>query len=224
MISHDSASYLLSCATNENEWAVVELLLALDISFTIEDLDPLLQKAFTLNEWQILLAVLRRKFRHKSECTNEILAKLIDKRDWDKVNAILKLEKKYAKFDTMLAEACLEENEVKVHQLLKQSRYDAETLNGTFLVVAGGGTSDEVCLLLLEYYHLFTDETILNAIYLASLKNNLELLPYLLKKHFGRLTYQAISSASGAAERFGHRNAQKLLERALDVKAANLLS
>ncbi|XP_066940170.1 uncharacterized protein [Macrobrachium rosenbergii] len=223
-LSHDSASYILSCAAQESEWTVVELLLAMNISFTVGDLDPSLQKAFALNEWQIIYSILRRKFRHKGECMNEILAKLIDRRDWEKVDVLLKLEKKYAKFDVMLAEACLEENELRAHQLLKQNKYDAETLNGTLLVVAGGGTSEEVCHLLMDCYHLYTDETLVNAIYLTSMKNNLELLPFLLQKHFQRISYQALSSAHDAAERFGNRNAQKLLERALEVKAVKLFS
>ncbi|XP_068236098.1 uncharacterized protein [Palaemon carinicauda] len=223
-LSHDSASYILSCATQESEWTVVEILLAMSISFTVGDLGPVLQKAFAFNEWQIIYSILRRKFRHKGECMNEILAKLIDRRDWEKVDTLLKLEKRYAKFDVKLAEACLEENELRAHQLLKQNKYDTETLNGTLLVVAGGGTSEEVCLLLMDWYHLYTDETLVNSIYLTSMKNNLELLPVLLQKHFQRISYQALSSAHGAAERFGNRNAQKLLERALEVKAMKLFS
>ncbi|KAK7069089.1 hypothetical protein SK128_001881 [Halocaridina rubra] len=217
-----AASYILSRATQENEWDAVTLILKMDVPFTVDDLDPIIQKAFALDEWDVIYSVLHRKFRHKPECVNEMLAKLIDQRDWVKVDSILKLEKKYAKFDIPLTEACVEENEVNVRRLVNKCASDVESLNGTLLVIAGGGTSEAICHMLMEFYHLYSDETIVNAIFIAAMKNNLELLPFLLEKHFPRISYQALSATQGIADRYGNKNAFKLLEHALDAKAKKM--
>ncbi|XP_068236736.1 ankyrin-2-like [Palaemon carinicauda] len=216
-ICREEVAYLLPRAQDAQKWSVVQQLLQKDFVLTSKEYVPILREAYKLNRWEVVYAILHKDFRYKNESLNDLLFDMIDQRNWRRVEDLLGMFSEETNYNVNLVDTALEGQTSKFEQMLKKGKFDAPTLNGTLILIAAGGSNEQISRALLTR-DIFSDDTLHNALFLAAKKNNLELIPHLLTQFFNRISYHSLSCARVECNKSSFRDAERLFVKALDTK------
>ena len=216
-ICREEVAYLLPRAQDAQKWNVVQQLLQKDFVLTSKEYVPILREAYKLSRWEVVYAILRKDFRYKNESLNDLLFDMIDQRNWRRVEDLLGMFSEETNYNVNLVDTALEGQTSKFEQMLKKGKFDTPTLNGTLILIAAGGSNEQISRALLTKDN-FSDDTLHNALFLAAKKNNLELIPHLLTKFFKRISYHSLSCARVECNKSSFRDGERLFVKALDTK------
>nr|XP_045622148.1 uncharacterized protein LOC123772853 [Procambarus clarkii]XP_045622149.1 uncharacterized protein LOC123772853 [Procambarus clarkii]XP_045622150.1 uncharacterized protein LOC123772853 [Procambarus clarkii]XP_045622151.1 uncharacterized protein LOC123772853 [Procambarus clarkii] len=216
----EEADFVITKAADNNQWDIVHQVLRRNLPLPTKTFKSLIQRADDQGLWESVFTVLQQNFRYKDECLCEVLSKMVTRRHWKRITELLTLVD--TKFDEALAKAALAEDLEEVRNTIK--KYDEETLDGTRLVVAAGGTSDEVAYLLYRSYCTGKDVVYKNSLLLAAMNGHLEILMQLFDRHLKYYTYSFLSRARHLAAEGRFEDTEKLLQTALSSKAKSMCS
>ncbi|ROT77641.1 putative osteoclast-stimulating factor 1-like [Penaeus vannamei] len=200
-------------------WTTILTVLRKDYHFDPERFAPALDAAYEEDAWDVICAFLRQGFPNRFDDVNYWLSRAVLSKKWRGVQELLWLLKKDIVLDTDLIEAAISDKMETLKNLLEKIDHDRDTVDGTLLVVSVAGCTEAVATHLLQQYAEEEQGVILpNCLYLSAMNNHLALLPILLRNHIKCFSYESLSKAQEVAERSECVNADRLLQKALDMK------
>ncbi|KAK8754199.1 hypothetical protein OTU49_014835 [Cherax quadricarinatus] len=212
----DEADFVIVKACDNNQWDIVQDIVEGHFPLPTETFKHLIHRAYNQEMLDIVCTILKQNFRYKDERLCEILSKMVKRRCWNKIMNLLILVNKEINFDLDLVEAALAEDAQEVKSMIK--KVDKHSLDGTRLVVAACGTSDEVAYHLYYSYYTTAEKICKYCLLIASMNGNLEILTRLFEKHSNTFTYGLLSRARQVATDERFEDAEKLLQIALSEK------
>ncbi|KAK8754203.1 hypothetical protein OTU49_014862 [Cherax quadricarinatus] len=218
----DEADFVIIKAADNNEWDIVLCIIKHKFQLPTETFKHLIQRAYSQEMLDMVCTILQQNFRYKNERVCEVLSKMVKKGCWNKIMELLILVKKEIKFDLPLVKAALAEDFEDVKSIVK--KLDEPILDGTRLVVAACGTSDEVAYLLYRSNYTSEEAIYKHCLLIASMNGHLEILTPLFERHFKYFTYSLLSRARQLAMEARTEDTENLLQLALCEKAKNLCS
>ncbi|KAK7083231.1 hypothetical protein SK128_007615 [Halocaridina rubra] len=220
-ICREEVAYVIPRAQDAQKWGIVQQLVQKDFTLTSKEYVPILREAYKLNRWEVIYSILKKDFRYKNESLNDILFDMIDQRNWRRVEDLLGMFSEETNYNVNLVDTALEGQTAKFEQMMRKGKFDAPTMNGTLILIAAGGSNEQISKALLTR-DIFSDDTLHNALFLAAKKNNLELLPHLITRFFKRITYHSLSCARVECGKNSFRDAERLFQKALDSKIQSM--
>ncbi|XP_068236097.1 uncharacterized protein [Palaemon carinicauda] len=218
-LSPEEANYIFPRAAKQKRWRTGLRALAYCNYFDLDILRQFSDQAMEEGEWDVLIAIFKVNFRHKNESINRALSKAVKEGEWDKVALLMKVMPIPASYNKQFVEAALNELDEGVSGLLREKPLDLATHNGNLMVIAAGGTNDNIAGI---FYNCITysQYAVENALYLSAMNGRLEFLQQMFAgKPRYKFTYHTISRAQKAASEAGHVNADRILSKILDKEA-----
>lgn len=200
---HDIA---LNWALEGGHYDCVELLLATTLKCRLDIIGP----------WQKILNYLK----HEPKVWVDVVTQISSYWDFTKLAEIVKVKNKDFEVDHKLAKALLNKTPLEAKERLACIKDVHLILDGTLIVISAGETTEELAKMLVDQPHYFHNDSIESSLILACMNNHLGLLPVLLNKFIDRYSYAILNTAHQATVKAKHRNANRLLERALNVKCS----
>lgn len=218
-LKEDEAAFVILMAGESRAWTTILTVLRKDYHFDPERFAPALDAAYEEDAWDVICAFLRQGFPSRFDDVNYWLSRAVLSKKWRGVQEMLWLLKKDIVLDTDLIEAAISDKMETLKNLLEKIDHDRDTVDGTLLVVSVAGCTEAVATHLLQQYAEEEQGVILpNCLYLSAMNNHLALLPILLRNHIKCFSYESLSKAQEVAERSECVNADRLLQKALDMK------
>ncbi|XP_066954993.1 uncharacterized protein [Macrobrachium rosenbergii] len=148
----------------------------------------------------------------------DLITKIASYYDMEKLAEVICMKSSLFVPDLRLTMAAVESSPATVAEILATKEGIEKFLDGTLIAVSSFDITERVADVLVGYSYDYKLESIEASMILSSMNNHLGILPVLLKKFLQRISYAALSTAQEAAIKAGHRNAMRLLERALLLK------
>ncbi|XP_064109788.1 uncharacterized protein LOC135217724 [Macrobrachium nipponense] len=148
----------------------------------------------------------------------DLITKTASYYDMEKLAEVICMKSRLFVPDVRLAMAAVEGSIDTVTEILATKEGIEKFLDGTLIAVSSFDITERVAEILIGYSYEYKLESIEISMILSSMNNHLGILPVLLKKFLQRISYAALSTAHEATIKAGHRNAMRLLEKALVFK------
>ncbi|XP_037803426.1 ankyrin repeat and KH domain-containing protein 1-like [Penaeus monodon] len=223
-LKEDEAAFVIVMAGEFRAWKTILTILRKDYHFVPERFVPVLDAAYEEDAWDVICAFLRQGFPNRFDDVNYWLSRAVLSKKWRGVQELLWLLKKDIVLDTNIIEAAVSDQMETMKKLFEQIDHDKDTVDGTLLVASVAGCTEAVATYLLQQYAGEEQDVILpNSLYLAAMNNHLALLPLLLRNHIKCFSYESLSKAQEVAEKCECTNADRLLQKALEMKTKEVL-
>lgn len=218
-LSPEEANYIFPRAVQGMQWQAGIISLNFCSYYNNDNIEQFLNKAIEVDRWVVIYAVLKINFRGRTMNILRVLSKSVNERKWDRVTALLQMMPEEVTFDKDLVEAALSFKATKVSTLVRENNYSSATTNGSFLVIAAGGTIEFIATFLFNSQS-YSQWVINYVLCVSALNGHLEFLQLLFHKNSEYLfSYSTLSMAQKAASQRGHVNVDRLLSKILDEEA-----
>ncbi|XP_068201741.1 uncharacterized protein [Palaemon carinicauda] len=148
----------------------------------------------------------------------DLITKLASYYDLEKLAEAICMKNSLYIPDIRLTMAAVEGSLDNITEILTTKEGVEKFLDGTLIAVSSFDVHERVADVLIGHSYEYRLECIELSLIICSMNNHLGILPILLNKFNDRISYAVLSRAQEATVRAGHRNATRLLEKALLLK------